>query len=77
MKRSPVHVLAVALLVAICAFAGNVGHAQQPKSFYSLSDFGPLDSPADAQATFEKAVDQLRAGDDGRPQIIDLDVPRS
>ena len=68
MKRSsmiPVEVLAVALLVAVCAFTGNVAHAQQPESFYPLSDFGPLDSPADARATFEKAVDQLRAGDGG------------
>ena len=68
MKRSsmiPLSVLALALLVAALALTGNVADAQQPKSFFPLSDFGPLDSPANIQATFVKAVRQLRESDGG------------
>ena len=54
MKRSsmiPLSVLALALVVAALALTGSVADAQQAKSVHPLSDFGPLDSPANIQAT--------------------------
>ena len=58
-------ILAATLVVAVLAFTRNIADAQQFDSVYPLSDFGPLDSPANAQAAFEKAVNKLRESTGG------------
>ncbi|MHC4403853.1 MAG: hypothetical protein ACYTG0_29705, partial [Planctomycetota bacterium] len=60
-----VRALAMMLPVAILALPPEVADEQQPEAVYPLSDFGPLDSPANTQATFEKAVHDLRDSDGG------------
>ncbi len=57
--------LAAMMLVLVLAWIGIAADAQPPGAVYSLTDFGPLDSPGNTQATFEKAIRQLREGEGG------------
>jgi hypothetical protein len=57
--------LVVSLVVGMLAGTGNAAGAQPADSFHALADFGPLDTPAHIEATFEKAVHELRDGDGG------------
>jgi hypothetical protein len=58
-------VLLVMFVVLEMAWPAAAAEGPPARSFYWLNEFGALDTPAQAQAVFERAVDQLRSGDGG------------